>query len=621
LLLKFLGKISMNTFSVVRIIIVLNIALLINACGGGGGSSSSTSSDTFTLSTDSLNFSAQTPTSIVAAQPITGTVNGNLSGTLYILISESGSAVSSISNVIIDNNTQSGTANVTPTNPSILGIGTHSSTITVRACLNDPTCASGELSGSPKTISVTYTISNGAYCADGDTSNNGIGSVDKTFCGSGLSLFNSISRTYKDDQGNAIEMDVSGKYLVAGYTHNSIGNFDIALWRFNVDGSLDESFGTNNGFSTYDSGIGSFRSDEARDIKIDNSNRIIVAGYTPNGTDYNDLILLRYFNNGLIDTSFGINGVVTHNNAAGGNTYDEASSIIIDDSNRILVAGRSINSFGNFDMVVWRFIDDGSLDISFGGDYNSDGIKDGFFIHDNAAAGNGNDFGTSITLDSIGRIIVAGSSKSTGNPSGYDDIDMVVWRFLEDGTLDTSFGGNYDGDLINDGYFKHDGATTNNSYDGASEVLVDAAGSIIVVGSSFNNTSNYNMVLWKLDSSGTLDTSFGGDYNSNGTKDGFVRYSSSNTIDEVGTSLKIDGNDKIVVVGYQFNNFASWRYHSDGSLDTTFGTNGVSILSTKPFGGRARDMLLDSNGRIVVTGSVYIGGTSGHDLAVWRLTP
>jgi len=149
----------MNTLSVFRLIVVFIIVLFANACGGGGGgSSSSSSSDTFTLSTSTLNFVAESPSSSVAAQSITGTVNGDISGTLYILITSTGNAVASISSVTIDNNTQSGTALVYPVNASTLGAGTYTSTITVRACLNDPTCSTGELTGSPKTVTVNYEV-------------------------------------------------------------------------------------------------------------------------------------------------------------------------------------------------------------------------------------------------------------------------------------------------------------------------------------------------------------------------------------------------------------------------------------------------------------------------------
>jgi hypothetical protein len=42
--------------------------------------------------------------------------------------------------------------------PSSLGSGTHTGTLTVRVCLNDPTCTTGNLAGSPRTINLTYVI-------------------------------------------------------------------------------------------------------------------------------------------------------------------------------------------------------------------------------------------------------------------------------------------------------------------------------------------------------------------------------------------------------------------------------------------------------------------------------
>jgi hypothetical protein len=128
--------------------------LLLTACGGGGGGTS----EQFSLSTNSLNFVAATPAVRTDGQAVTGTVHGNLSGTLYILVDVTGNAVGSASNFTIDPATKSGTANIYPANANELGEGTYTATITVRACLNDQTCATGELTGSPKTIDVTYQI-------------------------------------------------------------------------------------------------------------------------------------------------------------------------------------------------------------------------------------------------------------------------------------------------------------------------------------------------------------------------------------------------------------------------------------------------------------------------------
>jgi hypothetical protein len=91
------------------------------------------------------------------SQPVTATVHSSGAGTLYILVKISGDAVKSLDNISISNST-SGTANVNPQDASKLTPGTHQSTLTVTACLNSPDCSSGQLSGSPQTIAVSYNV-------------------------------------------------------------------------------------------------------------------------------------------------------------------------------------------------------------------------------------------------------------------------------------------------------------------------------------------------------------------------------------------------------------------------------------------------------------------------------
>jgi len=136
------------------------IALLaLAACGGGGGGGSSVTpaAAMFSVNTNALSFSAASPNAPTpSTQAVTATVTGSPSGTLYILVNVSGPAVTAVSNFVIAGNSGQGT--VTVAAPNALGSGTFTSTITVRACLNDATCATGELSGSPQTISATYVI-------------------------------------------------------------------------------------------------------------------------------------------------------------------------------------------------------------------------------------------------------------------------------------------------------------------------------------------------------------------------------------------------------------------------------------------------------------------------------
>ena len=104
-----------------------------------------------------MTFTASSPSAIAPVpQTVTASVSGSLSGTLYILVQVTGTAVADVSQFTVSGNT--GSATVTVNNPGQLGTGTYSSVITVRACLNDASCATGQLQGSPQTINVSYTV-------------------------------------------------------------------------------------------------------------------------------------------------------------------------------------------------------------------------------------------------------------------------------------------------------------------------------------------------------------------------------------------------------------------------------------------------------------------------------
>ncbi|MBT8098436.1 MAG: hypothetical protein KJO82_01735 [Gammaproteobacteria bacterium] len=142
--------------------LILTGFLLLVGCGGGGGQASSPApggvNGTFSVAPTTLTFQADSPQAATpAGQVVTGTVTGNLSGTLYIVVVVNGEAVANVSDFVITTAT-TGEGTVTVNSPSMLGSGTYESVITVRACIDDPTCATGELAGSPRTVNVTYTI-------------------------------------------------------------------------------------------------------------------------------------------------------------------------------------------------------------------------------------------------------------------------------------------------------------------------------------------------------------------------------------------------------------------------------------------------------------------------------
>jgi hypothetical protein len=142
--------------------------------GGGGGSGGGASSLTLSMDTMPINF-ATTLGSTPPPAFISGTITGTGSGTVYILITSSAPNVAAVTDVIVGGN--GGSASIVPSASSVLGLGVHTSTITVRACLNDANCNSNQIKGSPKTIAVSYTVTGFTSSADSLTYNIGNAAV------------------------------------------------------------------------------------------------------------------------------------------------------------------------------------------------------------------------------------------------------------------------------------------------------------------------------------------------------------------------------------------------------------------------------------------------------------
>ncbi|MCP4349188.1 MAG: hypothetical protein GY795_27220 [Desulfobacterales bacterium] len=108
-----------------------------------------------------------------------------------------------------------------------------------------------------------------------------------------------------DDTGLVGTIQPDGKIVVAGYSHNGSSN-DFAVVRYNSDGTLDTNFG-NGGIVTTLIGSGE---DYGCIPRIQSDGKIIVTGDTYNGSDY-DIAVIRYNADGSLDASFGSGGIVT----------------------------------------------------------------------------------------------------------------------------------------------------------------------------------------------------------------------------------------------------------------------------------------------------------------------
>lgn len=364
-----------------------------------------------------------------------------------------------------------------------------------------------------------------------------------------------------------------------------------------VPGVLDPTFG-GVGWVTHHNAAGGDNHDYAWGMVLDGAGRIVVAGDSMDTAGLSDMVVWRYNEDGSLDTTFGGRGWITHDNAGGALAgWDIGWDVALDGTGRIVVAGDTDNPAGDPDIAVWRLLPDGTLDVSFNGQ--------GWVTHGNAAGGDSDDDGYALTIDSQGRILVAGESLGTGG-----NIDMALWRFEENGTLDGAFGAG--------GVVVHHDAAGGNSHDTGFGVTTDASGRVFVTGFSFGPISGPDMAVWCYDDSGALDPTFG----SGGivVQDGAAGGSGFDS----GYDIDIDASGKIVISGWSKTALGDddavvWRYNPDGTPDAAFGTGGVATHHDAAGGNRhdvGFDLVLVSTARILVTGRSE-NPAANYDMVVW----
>ncbi|MDX1251849.1 MAG: Ig-like domain-containing protein [Gammaproteobacteria bacterium] len=196
------------------------------------------------------------------------------------------------------------------------------------------------------------------YAGDGSNSNFALaryepnGTLDSSF-GSNGAVTTTIA-SGKNSGALAIAIQQDGNIVAAGNVESDSGNTDFALARYNADGNLDTSFSAD-GKTTTRPGQGGKASAYA--IALQGDGKIVAVGTASNGTD-NDFAMVRYRNdNGSIDNGFGWGGVVLTPVRSG---EDVAFAVVpqqsVDGKLRLIMAGRSRNAkTGYFDFALVRY--------------------------------------------------------------------------------------------------------------------------------------------------------------------------------------------------------------------------------------------------------------------------
>jgi uncharacterized delta-60 repeat protein len=380
----------------------------------------------------------------------------------------------------------------------------------------------------------------------------GTGGKDTTAVGSG------------DDEGHSSALQSDGKIVVAGSTYNGT-NKDFALVRYKTNGSRDSTFGTNGIVTTSISAS----QDIAYSVAIQTDGKIVVAGIRYDGSMYY-LVLARYDTNGILDNSFDSDGKVL--------TYLPAD-ILGQVGLCIQPDGKIVAVAGNGDFIVARFNSDGSYDNTFG---NAGVVYSDF--------GN-NEYGKTIAIQSDGKILAAGRSAD----ATYMD-DFIVARYLSNGALDNTFG--------TDGKVK---INMGSGHESVTSIAIQNNGNIILAGYTGNPNTDFAML--QLTGTGTLDYNFG-------TAGKIISDLSSGESDQI-HSIAIQTDGKILAAGQRwYGYFALVRYTNSGALDNTFGTNGIVITSFGIGYSYGTSVLIQSDNKIVVTGTK--GGSSESDFGLAR---
>jgi uncharacterized delta-60 repeat protein len=411
------------------------------------------------------------------------------------------------------------------------------------------------------------------------------GSLDPLFNGTGKATA-AISTTFTGSQAsgstvNALTLQPNGKIVLAGVDRGFVG-LDIALARFNSDGTLDGSFGNRILTPT------GRQFDRVKALAIQSDGKI-VAGGTGNYFfgSAGDILITRYNSDGLLDSGFHFDGLVTFEYFQ--RTYNLNSLIIqnVEGDERILAAGSSTIN-GNADFLLTRTFLNGNPDGSVG--------QDPIDGHRTTPVGSGDDVAYAAAVYPNDKMIAAGSSHNGAN------LDFALVRYEWFGQLDPTF--DTDG-LVTTAIGTGD--------DVAYAAAVQTDGKIVLAGKA-GNGANDDFALARYNSDGSLDPSF------NGTGKVVTPVGGGR---DVIYSLKIQPDGKILVAGVSDNgandDFALARYHPNGALDTSFDDDG--IVTTAIGGGDdiAYSLAIQTGGKIVVAGSADNG--ADLDFAVVRYYP
>jgi len=357
----------------------------------------------------------------------------------------------------------------------------------------------------------------------------------------------------------------------------------IAVVRYLKDGSYDQNFGTGGVTHVYPGEDYFYFSCEAMALQSDGS--IILAGNVNYESEItfeyvDDIFLIKLDTNGFVDSTFGNKGIVITDF---GGDFENAHCVLVQEDSKIIVAGTSQreNPAGS-GFVIVRYESNGAIDVSFGemGFINT-------FIQKNSIPYSG-------AIQPDGKIITAGVTSNS-----FLSGDFAIIRYLENGTLDNSFGsgGIVQTDLLN--------KNLNNI---PLSIVLDPDGKIALGGyADFMSVPNMTHIgIVRYTTEGNLDEGFGNNgvfeltLGTSSHVNSMVRQSNGKYLFS-GSSSLIDSSQTWLLA----------RVNYQGKLDSTFGNQGIITTDLEGEIEFARKILIQNDSKIIA-GGFNNGGPNGY---------
>lgn len=353
------------------------------------------------------------------------------------------------------------------------------------------------------------------------------GVSDRTFNGKsndlGINLLiSSIEFGVSNASFNAVALQGDDKMVAVGTIRiGVVNNFLVA--RFNLDGTVDKSFGVN-GFVILSSSVAA-TNDNLFGVQIQKDQKIVAAGLAlhPSTLD-NTGVSIRLNIDGTLDTSYGGTGIVFTNVLLG--FLDQFNNIHVNSDDNIYMCGFVTSGVSNGTIVVLR--------------------PNGSIISSSSFPIGANTQFYDIKKQSNGSFIACGFLNNVGIN------DFYVMRTTNAIGFDLSFNATGYQNITINGI----------GSERANALAINPDDSIILAGFA-RNAIGFDAVLVKVLPNGGLDATFG--------VGGIVRFNINNINQFFDVAIQLDG--KIVACGVTSNVSLIARFNADGTLDTTY--NGV----------------------------------------------